>query len=193
MVSKSMTTTSYNVCHCHKITSPPGGSLRSSSFVLGTHGHPFHSQPGEFANLYGFFFLVVGICTLDTHGYHLHPQPSKFIIRCGNSPQNFHCHCPFHSKRPGNSCNLQILVKCQSQSLYRFCSVFGIMHLIFSTMYGSWYLVTRCHVSSKMLINCQQVTKMGYKDMRGAIEETIGEKKSQETDEEILQIYHQCE
>ena len=34
---------------------------------------------------------------------------------------------------------------------------------------------------------------MGYKDMRGAIEETIGEKKSQETDEEILQIYHQCE
>ena len=97
------------------------------------------------------------------------------------------------TKRPGNSCNLQILVKCQSQSLCRFCSVFGIMHLIFSTMYGSWYLATRCHVFSKMLINCQQVTKMGYKDMRGAIEETIGEKKSQETDEEILQIYHQCE
>ena len=34
---------------------------------------------------------------------------------------------------------------------------------------------------------------MGYKDMRGAMEEIIGEKKSQETDEEILQIYHQCE
>ena len=38
-----------------------------------------------------------------------------------------------------------------------------------------------------------QVTKMGYKDMRGAMEEIIGEKKSQETDEEILQFYHQCE
>ena len=33
---------------------------------------------------------------------------------------------------------------------------------------------------------------MGYKDMRGAIEGIIGEKKSQETDEEILQIYHEC-
>ena len=34
---------------------------------------------------------------------------------------------------------------------------------------------------------------MGYKDMRGAMEEIIGEKKTQETDEEILQIYHQCQ
>ena len=34
---------------------------------------------------------------------------------------------------------------------------------------------------------------MGYKDMRAAIEEIIGEKKTQETDEEILQIYHECE
>ena len=34
---------------------------------------------------------------------------------------------------------------------------------------------------------------MGYKDMRGAIEAIIGEKKTQETDEEILEIYHQCE
>ena len=33
---------------------------------------------------------------------------------------------------------------------------------------------------------------MGYKDMRGAIEGIIGEKKTQETDEEILQIYHEC-
>ena len=33
---------------------------------------------------------------------------------------------------------------------------------------------------------------MGYKDMRGAIEGIIGEKKSQETDEQILQIYHEC-
>ena len=33
---------------------------------------------------------------------------------------------------------------------------------------------------------------MGYKDMRGAIEVIIGEKKTQETDEEILQIYHEC-
>ena len=34
---------------------------------------------------------------------------------------------------------------------------------------------------------------MGYKDMRGAIEAIVGEKKTQETDEEILEIYHQCE
>ena len=33
---------------------------------------------------------------------------------------------------------------------------------------------------------------MGYKDMRAAIEEIIGEKKTQETDEEILQAYHEC-
>ena len=33
---------------------------------------------------------------------------------------------------------------------------------------------------------------MGYKDMRGAIEGIIGAKKTQETDEEILQIYHEC-
>ena len=33
---------------------------------------------------------------------------------------------------------------------------------------------------------------MGYKDMRAAIEEIIGEKKTQETDVEILQAYHEC-
>ena len=33
---------------------------------------------------------------------------------------------------------------------------------------------------------------MGYKDMRAAIEEIIGDKKTQETDEEILQAYHEC-
>ena len=33
---------------------------------------------------------------------------------------------------------------------------------------------------------------MGYRDMRAAIEEIIGEKKTQETDEEILQAYHEC-
>ena len=45
---------------------------------------------------------------------------------------------------------------------------------------------------SRNLLCIRQVTKMGYKDMRGAIEEIIGEKKTQETDEEILEIYHEC-
>ena len=75
-------------------------------------------------------------------------------------------------------------------------SIFGILYLVF----GIWYSVfgNRClgtvlTTSYNFPLKMSQVTKMGYKDMRGAMEEIIGEKKSQETDEEILQFYHQCE
>ena len=67
-----------------------------------------------------------------------------------------------------------------------------IFHTRLPPSYSNFCYISYHNLSIYFQLCLHQVTKMGYKDMRGAIEGIIGEKKTQETDEEILQIYHEC-